>query len=71
MHALGHGLLTLSHLPEHKRQAWRVLFDHYVFQTDGDPTGHIPEHARGILGKSTPELRRMIKQFLMRALTSI
>jgi hypothetical protein len=71
MHALGHGLLTLSHLPAHKREAWRVLFDHYVFQTNGDPTGHIPEHARGILGKSTPELRRTIKRFLMRALTSI
>jgi len=70
-HALGHGLLTLSHLPEHKRQAWRVLFDHYVFKTAGEPADHIPEHARGILGKSTPELRRMIKQFLMRALTSV
>jgi hypothetical protein len=71
IHALGHGLLTLSHLPEHKRQAWRVLFDHYVFKTNGEATEHIPEHARGILGKSTPELRRTIKQFLIRALTSV
>jgi hypothetical protein len=71
IHALGHGLLTLSHLPEHKRQAWRVLFDHYLFKTNGEPTEHIPEHARGILGKSTPELRRTIKQFLIRALTSV
>jgi hypothetical protein len=71
MHALGHGLLTISHLPEAKRQAWRVLFDHYVFKTNGEPAEHIPEPARGILGRSTPELRRMIKQFLMRALTSI
>ncbi len=71
MHALGHGLLTVSHLPEHKRQAWRVLFDHYVFKMSGEPAEHIPEPARGILGRSTPELRRMIKQFLMRALTSV
>lgn len=71
MHALGHGLLTISHLPEHKREAWRVLFDHYVFQRNGDPTSHIPEHARGIAGRSTPELRRIIKQFLMRALSSL
>jgi hypothetical protein len=71
MHALGHGLLTISHLPEHKRQAWRVLFDHYVFKTGGEPVEHIPEQARGILGRSTPELRRMIKQFLIRALTSV
>jgi hypothetical protein len=71
MHALGHGLLTISHLPVLKRRAWRVLFDHYVFKTYGEPADHIPEHARGIVGRSTPELRRMIKQFLMRALTSL
>lgn len=71
MHALGHGLLTISHLPEHKRDAWRVLFDHYVFKRNGEPAEHIPEHARGIVGRSTPELRRMIKQFLMRALSSL
>lgn len=71
MHALGHGLLTISHLPEHKRQAWRVLFDQYVFKTNGEPAEHIPEHARGIIGRSTPEVRQMIKQFLVRALTSL
>lgn len=71
MHALGHGLLTISHLPEHKRQAWRILFDHYVFKENGEPAEHIPEPARGIIGRSTPELRRVIQQFLMRALTSL
>ena len=71
IHALGHGLLTISHLPEHKREAWRVLFDHYVFKRNGEPAEHLPEHARGIVGRSTPELRRMIKQFLMRALSSL
>jgi hypothetical protein len=71
MHALGHGLLTVSHLPEHKREAWRVLFDHYVFKANGEPAEHIPEPARGIIGRSTPELRRTIKQFLMRALSSL
>ena len=71
MHALGHGLLTISHLPEHQRRAWSVLFDHYVFRKNGDPAAHIPEPARGLLGRSTPQLRRMIKQFLVRALTSL
>lgn len=70
-HALGHGLLTIGNLPEHKRRAWRTLFDHYVFQSGGEPAAHIPEAARGILGSSTPELRRTIKQFLVRALTSL
>jgi hypothetical protein len=71
MHALGHGLLTISHLPEAKRRAWRILFDHYVFRLNGDPAAHIPVSARGLLGRSTPELRRMIRQFLMRALSSL
>jgi len=71
IHALGHGLLTISHLPEDKRRAWRTLFDHYVFRLNGDPAEHIPPSARGIIGRSTPELRRMIKQFLMRALSSL
>lgn len=71
MHALGHGLLTISHLPEQKREAWRILFDHYVFRKNGDPAAHIPVSARGIIGRSTPALRRVIKQFLMRALSSL
>jgi hypothetical protein len=71
IHALGHGLLTISHLPEEKRRAWRVLFDHYVFRLNGDPAEHIPPSARGIIGRSTPELRQIIKQFLMRALSSL
>ena len=71
IHALGHGLLTISHLPEDKRRAWRVLFDHYVFRLNGDPAEHIPVTARGIIGRSTPDLRRTIKQFLIRALSSL
>ena len=67
-HALGHGLLTISHLPERERRAWRAMFDHFVFRLDSDPVGHIPEEARGILGQSTPELRQRMKQFLMQAL---
>jgi hypothetical protein len=64
-------LLTISHLPLAKRQAWRTLFDHYVFQDNGDPAAHIPEPAQGIIGRSTPALRRVIKQFLLRALSSL
>ena len=68
LHALAHGLLTVGHLPPEKREAWRVMFDHYVFRAGGDPAEHIPEAGRGILGRSTPQLRRAIKQFVLRAL---
>jgi hypothetical protein len=64
LHALGHGLLAISHLGTRKRKRWRTLFDHYVFERDGDPAAHIPERARGILGRSTSELRKFMRQFL-------
>jgi hypothetical protein len=66
---LAHGLLTISHLPDARREAWRTLFDHYVFRKNGDPVAHLaPEH-RSILGESTPQLRARIKQFVLQALT--
>jgi hypothetical protein len=64
LHALGHGILTVSHLPEAQREAWRALFDHFVFRRNGDPAAHIPPARRGILATSTPQLRRTIRKFL-------
>ena len=69
LYALGHALLSISQLPPDHRAAWRAIFDHYVFRRDPDPAGHMPPPARGILGESTPELRRMIRQFLIRSLS--
>jgi hypothetical protein len=33
-------------MPAEQRQAWRALYDHYVFQTGGDPTEALPPHQR-------------------------
>jgi hypothetical protein len=65
LHAIAHGLLSLGHLVDRKRERWRTLFDHYVFHSDGDPAEHMPEPARGILATSTSELRQLIRQFLI------
>ena len=68
--AMAHGILAISHLPEPQRQAWRGMFDHYVFRPTGeDPAAHLPPAHRGILGAPTPELRARMKQFLLRALS--
>jgi hypothetical protein len=67
--AMAHGLMTISHLPEARREAWRFFFDHYVFQKNGDPAEHIPPDRRGILSKSTAELRAKMRAFLQRSLT--
>lgn len=67
-HAIGHGLLSVGHLADRKRDRWRTLFDHYVFRANGDPAAHLPEPARGILGSSTAELRQFLRQFLAKKL---
>jgi hypothetical protein len=66
--ALVHAILSIRALPEPQREAWRTMFDHYVFRGGEEGLAHLaPEH-RGILGRPTPELRRRIRDFLMRGL---
>jgi hypothetical protein len=50
-----HALLNLRTLPPATREAWQALFDHFVFGTQADVTGHIPAHRHGILGSLSPE----------------
>ena len=45
-----HALLNLRSLPPATREAWRALFDHYVFGTQVGVADHIPEQRRGVLG---------------------
>lgn len=48
--ALLHAILSLRRLPAGTRQAWRALFDHYVFTAGDEVTAHIPAARRGLLG---------------------
>lgn len=66
--ALIHAVMTVRHLPPAQREAWRTLFDHYVFESDGDPAAHLPAASRGVLGPMTPGLARRIREFLMAGL---
>lgn len=65
---LMHSMLSIRELPERERMAWREVFDHYVFQTGGDPAEHIPEHARGVLGEMTPEKIGRLRHYLGKSL---
>lgn len=62
---LWHAMLTLRDLPPMERRAWRAFFDHYVFQTDGDPLEHLPVEARGLMAPMTPEIMARIKRLLL------
>jgi hypothetical protein len=69
LNALYHSIITMKNLPPKELAAWRTLFDHYVFAANGDRVEHLPEQARGILGRRTPELVARVKKLLIEALS--
>ena len=66
--ALVHSLLALRQLPPERRAVWRAMFDHYVFQTDGDPVPYLPPERRGMLGPLSEAQTLYLKKQLMRSL---
>lgn len=64
-----HAMLAIKDLPPTHRAAWRELFDHYVFQTEGPPVDYLAPERRGILGDMSPEEVRSVRTALSRALT--
>ncbi|MEJ2534740.1 MAG: cupin-like domain-containing protein, partial [Gammaproteobacteria bacterium] len=68
MITLFHALLSLKGMPREERMAWRVLFDHYIFETDGDPMAHLPPAARGMFGELTPDQVRRLRHQLAKSL---
>ena len=45
------------------------MFEHYVFQTSGDPVPYLPPDRRGMLGTLSPDLEAHIRTQLIRSLT--
>lgn len=69
LNALYHSIITMENLPPNELAGWRTLFDHYVFRDNGDPAAHVPERARGMLGRRTPEMVALVKKLLVDALS--
>ena len=69
LNALYYAVITVKDLPSAERERWRTMFNHYVFEDDGDPVAHLPEKARGILAKRTPELVTRVKALLAHVLS--
>ena len=57
--ALEHAILALRGLPESERQAWKAMFDHYVFQDSTVASAHIPEAFRGMLNNNDESASRL------------
>lgn len=69
--AMIHALYAIRELPAGERDAWRGLFDHYVFGADMlQAAAYLPDHAQGVLGRPSFERDRLIKAYIHGALFS-
>jgi hypothetical protein len=68
MTTLLHAILSLRDRPEAEKQAWRALFDYYVFGDAGRPAAHLPEQARGILAPLNETAARRLRAELLQRL---
>jgi hypothetical protein len=65
MHALYHALWTIRDRPEREKQAWREIFDYYVFGPAGLAGEHLPASARNVLGPIDEVLARQLRAMLI------
>lgn len=68
MNVLYHALLSIRDRPEQEKQAWKYLFDYYVFDSDDNAGAHLPEHARGYLGEIDDNAARRLRAMLLQKL---
>ena len=61
-------LLSLRDLPPAQRDAWRALFDHYIFDADEQTAAHIPPAARGVLAPMNDSSARQLRAMLLNRL---
>lgn len=64
MTTLLHGLLSLRGRPDHEKQAWRAIFDHYLFATQDQASAHLPTTAQGPLGPLDPLMARRLRSLI-------
>jgi hypothetical protein len=65
---LMHALLTMRDLPREQRRAWQELFRHYVFESEGEDSGHIPEGARRVLAPFDEDAARALRAQIVKRL---
>lgn len=63
--ALMHAIQAFKNLPVEQNQAWKRIFDHYVFDPSSQPEAHIPIEGRGMLGGLTPEMSSQLHKWIV------
>lgn len=62
-------LFSLGTLPPDQREAWRIMFDHLVFRTGGDPVAHLPPDVQGVLGAPDADKLARMRATLLQSLS--
>jgi hypothetical protein len=68
MQALYHAMWTLRDRPEREKQAWKNVFEYYVFGPSERASEHLPEAARGVLGPIDDAQARQLRAMLINKL---
>lgn len=68
VNALFHAVLSIRDLPPEQRAAWKMMFDHYIFDYKKEDFAHIPEQAQGATGELTDDNARKIRARLLNQL---
>ena len=61
-------ILAMRDLTPKQRDAWRCLFDHYLFKQGVDPVSYIPKHQHHLLGELSPDYIRVVKDHFVKKL---
>src|SRR5690606_12864655 len=68
MNVLMHALLSLRDRPEHEKQAWKHVFDYYIFGPAERAGEHLPPAARGELAPIDDLTARQLRAYLINRL---
>lgn len=68
MNALYAAMLGIRDKPEHEREAWKHLFDYYIFGGSEAAASHIPDAARGFLQQLDDLSARKLRAALLNKL---
>ncbi|WP_347329998.1 cupin-like domain-containing protein [Marinimicrobium locisalis] len=68
MNALYMAMLGIRDKPKHERDAWKCLFDYYIFEGHEKASAQLPEKARGLLEKVDATSARKLRALLINSL---
>jgi hypothetical protein len=69
MNVLNHALLSIRDLSADEKQAWKHIFDYYIFGAAENAGKHLPEHAKGLLGDIDDRKARQLRAMLLNKLS--